>query len=268
MNLRLGLLVAFTLLAIGAAILLPAVPQPLNYHDFADKREAFGIGNFLDVSSNIAFAIAGLAGLLVSLHPRACFAHASERWPYAVFFVGVLLTAAGSAYYHLAPDNETLFWDRLPMTISFMSLVSAQIVDRISARLGVALLVPLLLVGMASVVYWLVTERAGQGNVVPYAVLQGYSVVILVGLAATHSSRYTRGAAIYWVFAAYVLAKLFEQFDRQLLAVGGIISGHSVKHVAAAIGAVIVCHMLWRRELAGAPSARPSTTENLLRATY
>jgi hypothetical protein len=267
MNLRLGLLIVFTLLAIGAAILLPAVPQPLNYHDFADKREALGIVNFLDVGSNLAFAIAGLAGLLVTLHPRTCFAHVSERWPYGVFFVGVLLTAAGSGYYHLAPDNETLFWDRLPMTISFMSLVSAQIVDRINARLGVALLVPLLLVGMASVVYWIVTERAGRGNVVPYAVLQGYSVVILVGLAATHPSRYTRGAAIYWVFAAYVLAKLFEHFDRQLLELGGVVSGHSVKHVAAAIGAILVCHMLWRRTLADAPADRPATTEKLARAT-
>jgi hypothetical protein len=267
MNLRLGLLLAFTLLAIGAAVLLPAVSQPLEYHDFADKREAFGIGNFLDVSSNLAFAIAGLAGLLVTLRPRTCFADASERWPYGVFFIGVLLTAAGSAYYHLAPDNETLFWDRLPMTISFMSLLSAQIVDRINARLGVALLAPLLLVGMASVIYWIVTERAGRGNVVPYAVLQGYSVVILVVLAASHPSRYTRGAAIYWVFAAYVLAKLFEHFDRQLLAVGGFISGHSVKHIAAAIGAVIVCHMLWRRTLAETPAARPTATERLAQAT-
>ncbi len=218
-------------------------------------------------ASNLAFAIAGLAGLLVSLRPRTCFADATERWPYGVFFVGVLLTAAGSAYYHLAPDNETLLWDRLPMTISFMSLVSAQIVDRINARLGVALLVPLLLVGMASVIYWIVTEHAGRGNVVPYAVLQAYSVAILVGLAASHPSRYTRGAAIYWVFGAYVLAKLFEHFDRQLLALGGVVSGHSVKHVAAAIGAVIVCHMLWRRSLAEAPAARPAATGKLNRAT-
>ena len=259
MNLRIGLLAAFTLLSVGAAVLLPAVPQPLDYHHFADTREAFGIRNFLDVVSNLAFAIAGLAGLVVTLHPRTSFALASERWPYGVFFVGVLLTAAGSAYYHLAPDNETLFWDRLPMTIGFMSLLSAQIVDRINSRLGVALLVPLLLVGMAPVVYWIVTERAGQGNVVPYAALQAYSVVILVALAATHPSRYTRGAAIYGVFAAYVLAKVFEHFDRELLAIGGIVSGHSVKHIAAAVGAIIVCDMLRKRTLAVPETSIPET---------
>ena len=259
MNLRIGLLVAFTLLSVGAAVLLPAVPQPLDYHHFADTREAFGIRNFLDVVSNLAFAVAGVAGLVVTLRPRTSFAHASERWPYGVFFVGVLLTAVGSAYYHLAPDNETLFWDRLPMTIGFMSLLSAQIVDRINSRLGVALLVPLLLVGMAPVVYWIVTERAGRGNVVPYAALQAYSVVILVALAATHPSRYTRGSAIYGVFAAYVLAKVFEHFDRELLAIGGIVSGHSVKHIAAAIGALIVCDMLWKRTLALPETSIPET---------
>ena len=114
------------------------MPQPLDYHDFADKRAAFGIGNFLDVGSNLAFAIAGLAGLFITLNPRTCFVHAYERWPYGVFFVGVLLTAAGSAYYHVAPGNETFVWDRLPMTIGFMSLVSAQIVDRVSPSVGVA----------------------------------------------------------------------------------------------------------------------------------
>lgn len=266
MNLRIGLLVAFTLLSVAAAFLLPAVPQPLDYHHFADTREAFGIRNFLDVSSNLAFAIAGVAGLIVTLRPRTSFAHTSERWPYGVFFAGVLLTAAGSAYYHLAPDNETLFWDRLPMTIGFMSLLSAQIVDRINARLGVALLVPLLLIGMGSVVYWIVTERAGHGNVVPYAALQAYSVVILVALAATHPSRYTHGAAIYAVFGAYVLAKVFEHFDRELLALGGIISGHSVKHIAAAIGALVVCRMLWQRSLA-VPETRLAVTGQLDRVS-
>jgi hypothetical protein len=259
MNLRIGLLVAFTLLSVAAAVLLPAVPQPLDYHHFADTREAFGIRNFLDVSSNLAFAIAGVAGLVVTLHPRTAFAHVSERWPYGVFFAGVLLTAIGSAYYHLAPDNETLFWDRLPMTIGFMSLLSAQIVDRINARLGIALLAPLLLIGMGSVVYWIATERAGHGNVVPYAALQAYSVVILVVLAATHPSRYTRGAAIYGVFAAYVLAKVFEHFDGELLAIGGIVSGHSVKHIAAAIGALIVGLMLWQRKLAVTATPLAST---------
>jgi len=174
-----------------------------------------------------------------------------------VFFVGVALTGLGSGYYHLAPDNETLFWDRLPMTIAFMSLISAQVVDRISIRAGLALLLPLLLIGMGSVVYWIATERAGAGNVMPYGVLQFYSVVMLFVLALLYPSRYTRGNDIYWVFAAYVVAKVFETFDHEILALGNLMSGHSLKHLAAAVGSLLVMRMLWLRCLERPAKAAP-----------
>ena len=164
-----------------------------------------------------------------------------------MFFSGVLLTAVGSAYYHLAPDNPRLFWDRLPMTVAFMGLISAQVVDRISVRAGLRLLGPLLLLGAASVVYWRATELAGAGNVMPYGVLQAYAVVMLLVIAVLHPSRYTRGADIYWVFAAYVAAKLFEALDRPLLGLGHVASGHSLKHLAAAAAGLVVCRMLWLR---------------------
>jgi hypothetical protein len=245
-----ALLVAFTLLSAAAAFLLPAMPQPLDYHHFADQRHAFGIGNFLDVVSNVAFLLAGFAGLAVVFSGRACFEYPAERWPYAVFFLGVLLTAAGSAYYHLSPDNETLFWDRLPMTIAFMGLLSSQIVDRVSVRAGLALLVPMLLVGMGSVVYWIVTERMGVGNVLPYGILQGYSVVVLLLMATLHRSRYTRANDVYFIFGWYVLAKVLESLDGEILALGHVVSGHSLKHVAAAAAGFVACRMLMRRTLA------------------
>ena len=243
-------LLVFTLLAAAAAFLLPAMPQPLDYHHFADQRAVFGIGNFLDVVTNVAFLLAGLAGLAVVFSGRACFEFPGERWPYAVFFLGVLLTAAGSAWYHLSPDNETLFWDRLPMTIAFMGLLSSQIVDRVSVRAGLALLVPMLLVGMGSVVYWIVTERAGAGNVLPYGILQGYSVVVLLIMATLHRSRYTRANDVYFIFGWYVLAKVLESMDAEILALGHVVSGHSLKHVAAAAAGFVACRMLLRRTLA------------------
>jgi hypothetical protein len=242
-------IVGIKVLAVAAALLIPAMPQPVAYHDFADHRDVFGIHNFLDVASNVGFLIVGVIGVVVASGRRARFEFAIERWPYVIFFVGVTLTAAGSAYYHLTPDNETLFWDRLPMTIAFMALVCSQIVDRISIRLGLTLLIPMLMLGAASVIYWRITERAGVGNVVPYGVLQGYSVVILLLLAVLKPSRYTRGKILYWVFAWYVLSKILETYDANVFEWTHLVSGHTLKHVAAAAAGVAVWVMLTRRTL-------------------
>jgi hypothetical protein len=257
MTLRIWIVIIISVLAVLAAWLVPAMPQALAYHDFADHREMFGIENFLDVASNIAFALAGVAGLVVTLGQRGQFQYSSERWPYVIFFVGVLFTAAGSAYYHLAPDNETLFWDRLPMTVAFMALVASQIVDRINVRAGLAVLLPMLLLGAASVVYWRITERAGAGNVMPYGILQGYSMAILLILAALTPSRYSLGHYLYWVFGWYLLSKFFETFDVELMGLGHMVSGHTLKHLAAALAPAAVCLMLTRRTLIAPGSSVP-----------
>ena len=248
MNRSTAFVVAFTLLTVAAAFLLPPLPQPLDYHDFADQRGALGIDNFLDVVSNAAFLLAGIAGLVVVLSGRARFEFPQERWPWLVFFAGILLTAAGSSYYHLEPNNETLFWDRVPMTIAFAGLVAGQIAERMSPRVGVALLTPMLAIGAASVIYWRATERAGAGNVLPYAILQAYTMAAVLLLAFTHPSRYTRGSDIYWVFAAYLAAKVTETFDAEFWEwTAGVISGHTLKHYFAALAGVIVCLTLARR---------------------
>lgn len=244
---RVGYIAAFSIVCLTAAVLWPAMPQPLGYHAFVDQRSFFGISNFLDVASNIGFVIPGLLGLAVVLRPSTQFEHRIERIPYAIFFAGMLLTSIGSSYYHLAPDNERLFWDRLPMTIAFMSLVASQVVDRFSIRIGIWSLVPMLFVGAGSVVYWRATERVGEGNVIPYGILQGYCVVILLLLAILLPSRYTRGKDIYWVFGWYVIAKILEAIDARLFALGGIVSGHTLKHLAAGAAGFVVCRMLMRR---------------------
>ncbi len=137
-----------------------------------------------------------------------------------------------------------------------MARLAAQVVDRFGVRAGLALLVPLLLVGAASVVYWRATERAGDGNVLPYAILQAYTVGILLVIALWHPSRYTRGNDVYWGFAGYVIAKAFELLDRPLFDLGHLVSGHTLKHIAAAVAGWFVCRMLSRRSLCAPLPAR------------
>ncbi|MGO9257302.1 MAG: hypothetical protein ACLQU1_13495 [Bryobacteraceae bacterium] len=119
----------FAALAVASAYVLlavPPVPQDESYHQFADRRTIWGIPNFWNVISNLAFVAAGLWGI-GALRRREVFACPWERAAYAVFLAGVLLTAFGSAYYHLRPDSNRLVWDRLPMTLAFLSLFSTTI---------------------------------------------------------------------------------------------------------------------------------------------
>src|SRR3954466_9938292 len=157
------LLAAVTAIFVAAALLLPAFPQPLSYHQFADCRTIWAVPNFFNVVSNLPFLAGGMIGLARVMRGGGRFIDPHEKLPYLVFFLGALLTCFGSSYYHAAPDNARLVWDRLPMTLGFAGLVAAAIAERMDLRLGLRALWPLLGLGIASVIYWYGTERAGRG---------------------------------------------------------------------------------------------------------
>ncbi len=119
-----------------AAFVVPAMPQPLSYHAFADCRTIFGLPNFFNVVSNLPFLVAGVLGLVHVYRGDGRFIDPREQLPYLVFFLGALLTCFGSAYYHAAPDNARLVWDRLPMTLGFAGLVAAAVAERVDLKLG------------------------------------------------------------------------------------------------------------------------------------
>ena len=227
------------LITLGAVIGLLAygpIPQSKHYHAFADYRAMWDIPNFLDVFSNIAFILVGLLGLLkTSLNDNINIA-TENRINYQVFFLGVVLVGFGSGYYHLSPTNETLVWDRIPMTIAFMALCSMIIGEYISTRLGSILLFPLVLIGILSVVYWHWTEAAGQGDLRPYILVQFLPMLLIPIIIICFKSNFTHVSGYWLLFSAYVLAKIFEHFDRGIFVASGFISGHSLKHIVAALG--------------------------------
>lgn len=227
---------------------LPPIPQPASYHQFADQRRWLGIPNFGNVISNLAFAIVGVCGIaFLRRKGKRPFLDQRERWPYYGVFIGMLLTAFGSAYYHLAPNNVHLVWDRLPMTIVFGSLVAALIAERISVSAGLRLLPWLIAFGAGSVVQWYWNERHGHGDLRVYAAVQAYSALALL-VALLLPPRYTRSRDFAVVFVFYLLAKVFETADRQIYSLGHIASGHTLKHLAAAAAGYWIIRMLRLRE--------------------
>jgi hypothetical protein len=235
------------------AFLLHPIGQPLSYHNFADHRAAFGIPNFGDVISNLPFAIFGVWGLVALFKPGLIrFVHPAERWPYTVMFAGLVLTAVGSGYYHLAPDNARLVWDRIPIMIAMMALVDAVITERSHPRAGLTLLSVLEITGIASVLVWRNSELQGHGDLRFYAAMQVFAVVTLLVMLLV-KSRYTRSSDLAIVVGFYVLAKILEGADQFVFRMGHIVSGHTLKHLAASIAGYWILRMLkLRRPLPGA----------------
>jgi hypothetical protein len=227
------------------------LPQDLAYHDFADQRTILGVGNFGNVMSNLPFLVVGLAGTWFVLRHSHAVCLPGLEVAYLVFFSGIFLTAFGSAYYHLAPGNESLVWDRLTMTIGFAGLFSVIVGEFVSPRIGRAAVIPLLLAGVLSVEYWGWTEAAGAGDLRLYAVYQFLPMMLIPVILWLYKPA-IGSAKYFWIMLLfYVLAKVAESLDGQLFAAGGLISGHSLKHIFAAMTpATFLYALAERRQLA------------------
>jgi hypothetical protein len=247
-KMSIALLLCATLLLIVAGLLMGPIPQPQLYHDFADQRSWLGITNGWNVLSNIGFAFAGLWGLLLLVPPQKIhFIDIRERWLWIGVSIGFILTAIGSAYYHLAPDNTRLVWDRLPMTIIFMSFSAALISERINIRLGLWLWPILLGIGFFSVLHWRASELREMSDLRLYLGVQVFTVLVTLIMLFTRSP-YTRNADLATVIILFALARLFEIYDHEIfLLTGDIIGGHTLKHLAGAMAGIWIIRMLKTR---------------------
>jgi hypothetical protein len=223
------------------------IPQDPSYHAMADRRAVLGIPNGLDVISNLGFAVVGLLGLAAVRGGR--FADPWTRRPYALLFVGSVLTAVGSSYYHLAPDNARLVWDRVPMTLAFMGLLTAVVAERVSVPVAKRSFLPLVMAGIASVVYWYATETRGHGDLRPYALVQFGSLLAIAAILAFHPGRWPATRFLAAGLGAYVVAKALEGGDAAVLGLTGVVSGHTLKHVVAAAGIACIAADLRMRPL-------------------
>jgi hypothetical protein len=245
---RLWLLALLGSAAFLAIFFAPPVAEPLALRAaFADERAFFGIPNFWNVISNVAFLLVSVWGLRAL--SRSAFAKRAEKWAYAACFVAVGLVSVGSTYFHLAPSDDRLMWDRLPMSLGFMALLSAVIAERVSVQAGIRALAPLLVAGAASVLYW-----SWSKDVLPYAIVQYGAIAAMVAIALFFPSRYTRGGDLLVIVAIYAAAKVAEMLDAPIYAFGEIVSGHTLKHLLAAVAGCWLVRMLELRRPLNLPS--------------
>ena len=217
------------------------IPQNQAYHHFADTRTILSISNFWNVISNLPFLILGIAGLYKS----DVFKNPVERSsiPYIILCIGIAGIGLGSGYYHFIPSNASLVWDRIPMTITFMSFFSIVISRYVNYKAGMFLLLPLLILGVISVLTWYYGELHGAGDLRLYALVQFYPMIIIPLIIFIYPTPRQIKIELLGLILVYVVAKVFEHYDDYVYSVGQIISGHSLKHLFAAVSIFIMLQM-------------------------
>lgn len=223
-----GLLVTL-LLALLVACVGPHVAQHAHYHAFADQRTLWGVPCALDVLSNLAFALMGVWGL-AGLRGHAA---GTTRNLAGVFFCGLVVTAVCSALYHLQPGDAALAVDRLGMVLAFAGLTGLAVTERLSERAGVAVAATVLVAGPLAVLVW-----QHSANLLPWSVLQGGGMLLVLAMALRRPLAGAWGLPLGAVIAWYTVAKLLELGDYPVFMFSqGLVSGHSLKHVCAAMAA-------------------------------
>jgi len=230
---RVFVLLVLMIASLAGLLLLPPITQDQRYHEFADQRTFFNTPNFLNVISNIPFVAIGAAGLWQFRGNLAV----------VMLFLGIFLTGFGSSYYHLDPNDRTLLWDRLPMTVTFMAILAVAIEERVDAKAGAALLWPLIATGVLSILVWRWT-----GDLRLYGWVQFFPCLVLPMLFLLLPAQYS--GTSYWLIAAalYALAKVFEFYDDGIFSAGSILSGHTLKHLFAAAACLAILRYFQTRQ--------------------
>jgi hypothetical protein len=221
-----------------ATVFIPVIPQDPSYHNFADDRTFWSIPNAFNVVSNIPLFIVGLIGLIFcTKHPAT-----AGIWSWRIFFGAVTLISVGSVYYHWAPDNWTLFWDRLPMVIGFMALFVSLVSEFIHPRFEVVLLIPMCMLGIASVIYWHFADDLRF-----YAWVQFFPLLYIPIVFSMYRRRSAYQSYLFAALGLYILAKAAEVFDKSFFSLTRQnVSGHSLKHLLS-IFAVYILYLRLRR---------------------
>jgi hypothetical protein len=245
---KIALVITIAMIGIVSVIAIKPIAQNPAYHSFADKRCLASIPNFWNVVSNIPFLIIGAIGMFVALFRKLNGMLTELKLNLFVFFLGVFFCCIGSMYYHYNPNTVSLFWDRLPMTVSFMAFFSIIIGEHISIKAGQILLPQLLLIGVLSILYWNMTEREGYGDLRFYGLVQFLPFILIPVIVVLFKSKFNTNLYLWLVAASYIAAKLLEHFDYAVYECGNFMGGHALKHFSAAAAPLMYLLGLYKRK--------------------
>lgn len=251
-TMRFSILLGISILVCVGIWFFPPIPQDPTYHHFADQRILFGIPNCLDVISNLPILIAGLFGIRFLLTGNLVrrdgpFQSRQEYVFFFIFFIATCLISFGSSYYHLEPSNNTLVWDRIPITIVTMTFLTIIVGERLSDRLAKYLIVPLIVIGIFSVCYWHYTETIGRGDLRLYALVHFYPLLGISLMLALFPPRYTCVSDLIIAFGWFIVSKICEFWDKPIFEFTGFISGHTLKHLTSALALYWIYRYITRR---------------------
>jgi hypothetical protein len=216
------------------------IAQLAHYHEFADARTLLGVPRALDVLSNAGFIAVGLWGL-TALWPMGRDPAFASSWPgYLLFSLALVATAFGSGWYHLAPDDARLVWDRLPIALACAGLLAAVHGDTHGDRHPWAIIGVLAVLACASVWWWSFTASHGVGDLRPYLYLQAAPLVLIPGWQAVRGAPRQQRVAFGIAILLYALAKVFELADHAVFDTLGVVSGHTIKHLLATAAAAVI----------------------------
>jgi hypothetical protein len=244
---RVHLPLVVALLLCGALFAYGPIVQPAHYHEFADQSVLMGIPHGADVWSNAGFACLGAWGML-RLWPVRHEDFLKNQWPgYSLFLIGLMLTAIGSSFYHLAPDNFWLVWDRLPISLTCAGLLAAVRAESVANADCSRDTILLAILAVAGVGWWYVTDQRGMGDLRPYLLLQALTLTLIPLWQTIYHAPARDRVAFGVAVLLYLVAKVTELQDQEVLAALGVMTGHTLKHLlSAAAAAVIVTRLVSR----------------------
>jgi hypothetical protein len=237
----------FVLTALAIIILfvfVPNIPQSQSYHKFCDTSSIFGIANIYNVVSNIGFLLVGIYGLFKfhKLH--------SNKLIFFIICIGFIATAFGSAYYHHNPNNFTLVFDRLPMTIVFASFFAFVYSLFLNKKYVHKILFFTITLGVFSVLHWYYTETKNIGDLRLYALVQYLPMLLIVVIVSLHYKKQKHLIpSILNIGLWYFIAKIFENFDNVFHNIFIVVGGHPLKHIAASAAAYFIVDIFLKNNL-------------------